>query len=51
VAETPPAVHVVKRGETLFAIAERYDLDLKVLRKLNHLRKNAIQPGQRLKLR
>ena len=50
-AETRPAVHVVKRGETLFAIAERYDLDLKVLRKLNHIRRNAIQPGQRLRLR
>ena len=50
-AETGPAVHVVKRGETLFAIAERYDLDLKVLRKLNHIRRNAIQPGQRLRLR
>lgn len=46
-----PAVHVVKRGETLFAIAERYNLEVKDLRKLNRVRKNAITPGQRLKLR
>lgn len=46
-----PAVHVVKRGETLFAIAERYNLDLKDLRKLNRIKKNTIAPGQRLKLR
>jgi membrane-bound lytic murein transglycosylase D len=46
-----PAVHVVKRGETLYAIAERYNLELNDLRKLNRLRKNAIVPGQRLKLR
>jgi len=49
--ESRPAVHVVKPGETLFAISERYGVDLKVLRKLNHIRKNAIQPGQRLRLR
>jgi membrane-bound lytic murein transglycosylase D len=46
-----PAVHVVKRGETLFAIAERYNLEVSDLRKLNRLRKSAIVPGQRLKLR
>jgi membrane-bound lytic murein transglycosylase D len=46
-----PPVHVVKRGETLFAIAERYNLDLKSLRKLNHLKKNTIQAGVRLRLR
>lgn len=49
--EARPAFHVVKRGETLYAIAERYDLEVKDLRKWNKLRKNAIQAGQRLRLK
>jgi len=51
VPESRPAFHVVKRGETLFAIAERYGLEVKDLRKWNKLRKNAIQAGQRLRLK
>jgi membrane-bound lytic murein transglycosylase D len=50
-AEIRPAYHVVKRGETLFAIAERYGLEVKDLRKWNKLRRGAIQVGQRLKLK
>jgi len=49
--EARPAFHVVKRGETLFAIAERYGLEVKDLRKWNKLRKNSIQVGQRLRLK
>jgi membrane-bound lytic murein transglycosylase D len=41
----------VKHGETLFAIADRYGLEVKDLRKWNRLRKNAIQVGQRLRLK
>jgi membrane-bound lytic murein transglycosylase D len=51
VPETRPAFHVVKRGETLFAIAERYGLEVKDLRKWNKLRKKGIQVGQRLRLK
>jgi membrane-bound lytic murein transglycosylase D len=51
VAEARPAFHVVKRGETLYAIADRYGLDVKDLRKWNKLRKNAIQVGQKLRLK
>lgn len=43
-------VYVVKRGETLSAIAERYQLSVTQLRKANHLRGNRLQVGQRLKL-
>jgi membrane-bound lytic murein transglycosylase D len=50
-AEARPAFHVVKHGETLFAIADRYGLEVKDLRKWNKLRKNAIQVGQRLRLK
>ncbi|MDR3672498.1 MAG: LysM peptidoglycan-binding domain-containing protein [Holophaga sp.] len=49
--EVHPAFHVVKRGETLFAIADRYGLDVKDLRKWNKLRKNVIQAGQKLRLK
>jgi len=51
VPETRPAFHVVKRGETLFAIAERYGLEVKDLRKWNKVRKNGIQAGQKLRLK
>ena len=46
-----PLYHLVKRGETLFAIAERYGLDLNELKRLNRIRKVGIQPGQRIRLR
>ena len=49
-AETHPATHLVKPGESLFAISVRYDLDLKDLRKWNRIRGNKIRPGQRLRL-
>jgi membrane-bound lytic murein transglycosylase D len=50
-AEPRAAFHVVKRGETLFAIAERYGVEVKDLRKMNRIKRNAIQTGQRLRLR
>jgi membrane-bound lytic murein transglycosylase D len=50
-AEVRPAFHMVKRGETLFAIAERYGLEVKDLRKWNKLPKHGIQVGQRLRLK
>jgi membrane-bound lytic murein transglycosylase D len=51
-AEPPlPATHVVKRGETLFAIAQRYGLEVETLKRLNRLKGNAIQVGQKLKLK
>ena len=42
--------HTVKRGETLFSIANRYGLTVSELRELNHLTGNAIQAGQKLKV-
>jgi len=44
------ATHLVKRGETLFAIAERYGVDVKDLKKWNKVKGNKIVPGQRLRL-
>jgi len=49
--EARPAFHVVKRGETLFAIAERYGLEVKDLRKWNKVPRRGIQVGQRLRLK
>lgn len=47
-----PASHVVKRGETLYAIAVRYDMDYHDLARINRLNASyTIYPGQRLHLR
>ena len=47
-----PAVHEVKQGESLFAIAHKYDLDYRDIAQLNEIAGNfVIQPGQKLKLR
>lgn len=56
---TPPAksvdpasvekrLHEVRRGESLFSIAKKYGMSLDELRRLNHLSRSIIQPGQRL---
>jgi len=44
-------VHVVRRGESLTAIARRYDTTTKVLKQRNGLRGSDIQIGQRLVVR
>ena len=41
----------VKRGETLFSIAERYGINVDDLRKWNKIKRNRISVGQRLILR
>ncbi|MGM9511560.1 LysM peptidoglycan-binding domain-containing protein [Larkinella sp. GY13] len=41
-------VYVVKRGEVLSRIAEKYDVDVYDLKKWNHLRSTRIQKGQKL---
>jgi LysM repeat protein len=42
-------LHEVKRGETVFNIAKKYNMKADELRRLNNLSKNdAIQPGQKL---
>ncbi|NTV74037.1 MAG: LysM peptidoglycan-binding domain-containing protein, partial [Holophaga sp.] len=48
--EARPKTHLVKKGETLFAIATRYGLEVDRLRKWNKIKGNRIQNGQRLRL-
>ena len=42
--------HTVGKGETLWSIATRYGVDPTVLAATNHIKKNAIQVGQKLKI-
>jgi LysM repeat protein len=42
--------HTVKRGETLFEIAEKYDVTVSQLQKMNKLGSKKIQPGMKLKV-
>lgn len=42
--------HVVQRGETLSGIAAKYGVSMTTLSQLNHLKKNGVWVGQRLKV-
>lgn len=44
------STHRVQKGETLAAIARRYELEVKDLKAWNRLKKDRIQAGQRLRL-
>ncbi|WP_419418629.1 peptidoglycan DD-metalloendopeptidase family protein [Legionella sp. D16C41] len=45
-----PARHIVRSGETIYAIAFRYDLDFRTLLKYNHLKNSRLYIGQVLHL-
>jgi membrane-bound lytic murein transglycosylase D len=49
-AAPAPKVHVVRRGETLAAIAARYGFGVSELKRWNHLRSGRVRAGQRLRL-
>ena len=42
--------HTVKKGDTLFSLAKKYDVSVSDLKKWNNLTSNLLKPGQRLKL-
>jgi membrane-bound lytic murein transglycosylase D len=44
-------LHKVKKGDTLQALATRYDTDAKTLMKINHLKNSKLKLGQRLKIK
>ncbi|MCC7042848.1 MAG: LysM peptidoglycan-binding domain-containing protein [Acidobacteria bacterium] len=43
-----PSSHTVKRGETLWRIAQTYDTTPAAIRRANRLTSTSIRPGQRL---
>ncbi len=43
--------HVVKKGETLSKIANRYDVEIREIKKWNNLSRNTVKKGQRLKIK
>jgi LysM repeat protein len=49
-AEARPSTCKVRRGDTLTSIAKRYGVKVSQLRRWNHLRKDRIQPGDKLNL-
>ena len=42
--------HLVKKGETLSAIAEKYDLDVRTLKEMNRLKHGKVHRGMRLRV-
>ncbi|MEM6288375.1 MAG: LysM peptidoglycan-binding domain-containing protein [Bacteroidota bacterium] len=49
--EAGPTYHRVRRGDTLFSLARRYDTTVEAIRELNGLRSTSIRLGQRLRVR
>jgi LysM repeat protein len=47
-ASVQKKVHVVRNGDTLYAIARRYDLSVAELKAKNRLKEDLIAPGQLL---
>lgn len=43
-------IHVVRRGESLWTIARRYDVSVAQLRRANGLRTSVLRPGKRLRI-
>jgi len=46
-----PKYHIVEKGETLYSISHKYNLDVSILKNLNNLTDNTIRVGQRLLLK
>ena len=44
------ATHVVKKGETLYAISQKYGTSLTELKKINNISQNSLEVGQKLKV-
>ncbi len=51
VPASQPVFHVVERGDTLWNISQRYGTTVAELRRLNNLRNDQIQLGQRLRVK
>lgn len=42
--------HVVKRGDSLYSLSKKYGTTVEALKKVNHLKKEALQVGQKIKI-
>jgi len=42
--------HVVKRGDSLYSLSKKYGTTVDALKKVNHLKKEALQVGQKIKI-
>lgn len=42
--------HVVKRGDSLYSLSKKYGTSVEALKKINHLKKEALQVGQKIKI-
>ena len=49
--EEEPFEYVVRKGDNLSVIAQRFSVGINLLRQLNHLKSDRIHPGQKLQLR
>ena len=50
IAQQQQERHTVKKGETLFGIAQKYQVEVSTLRELNNIENNQIEVGQKLQL-
>ena len=50
-SEGGPLTHTVRRGDTLFGIARRYDTTIEAILALNDRRSTAVRIGERLRVR
>ena len=41
-------VHIVRRGDTLYALAKRYRTDISIIKKANSMGDNVLHPGEQL---
>jgi len=51
VRKLPAIYHTVKKGETLYAVSRKYDLNVKQLRQMNNISGSALKVGQKLMVR
>jgi len=49
--QSGPIYHIIKRGETLFGIARRYETSVDTIMELNNMQNSTISIGQRLRVK